>query len=289
MAYDNLVLSPNSVVDVLKQVPLSSIGVPGAGMLYGQFSDDTHMPVDGGPVSLQEQTLSTVRPDKQTITHTMGLIDRYDIKIFADDLDTKLRTYNPFVKWLFAKNAVALTNLMRGVNYYSKAGFKGAISSGGNALDFMLLRAEQFSDPTIVAATLRTSWNATPAAAGSLQFIIANDGAAVGAKGPLVARSAVPNSEAIAVLGFANPAASPCVSGVQPTYNTVVYDVQNLSFELTDDEYGYPMIELAQPLLIWPGESGSLSVRYFKAGADALQPIGMWVRTSTNMATLATA
>ena len=289
MAYDNLVLNPTSVVDVLKGVPLSDLGISGGGNLYGKFDDQTHMPTDGGPVSLQEQSLSTVRPDKQTITHTMGLIDRYDIKIFADDLDTKLRTFNPFQKWLFAKSAVPLVNLMRGVNYYSKAGFKGAISSGGNALDFMLMRAEQFSDPTIVAATLRTSWRATPGAAGSLQFIIANDGAAVGAKGPLVARSAVPNSEAMAILGFANPASRPCVSGVQPTYNTVVYDVQNLSFELTSDIYGYPMIELAQPLLIWPGESGSISVRYFQAGTDYLQPIGMWIRTSTNMATLATA
>jgi hypothetical protein len=289
MAYDNLVLTPSSVVEVLKATPLSDLGIQGSGNLYGMFNAQNRQPTDGGPVSLQEQSLSTVRPDGQVITHTMGLIDRYDIKIFADDLDTKLRTYNPFVKWLFAKNAVPLANLMRGVNYYSKAGFKGAISSGGNALDLMLLRAEQFSDPTIVVATLRTSWLATPGAAGSLQFIIANDGGAVGAKGPLVARSAVPNSEAIAILGFANPSGRPCVSGFQPTYNTVVYDVQNLSYELTDDEYGYPMIELAQPLLIWPGESAAISVRYFQGGRDELQPIGMWIKTSTNMATLATA
>ncbi len=289
MAFDNILLQPLSVVDVLKNTPLASLGVPGSGNLYGTFDEQSHNPTDGGPVSIQEQTLSTVRPDKQTITHTMGLTDRYDIKIFADDLETKLQTYNPFVKYLFAKRAVALVNLMRGVNYYSKAGFKGAISSGGNALDFMLLRAEQFSDPTIVAATLRTSWMALPGAAGSLQFIIANDAGGIGVKGPLVARSAVPNSEAIAILAFANPASDPCVSGIQPTYNTVVYDVQNLSYELTDDEYGYPIIELAQPLFIWPGESASISVRYFKAGRDELQPIGMWIKTSTNMAVLQTA
>jgi hypothetical protein len=252
MAYDNLFLQPTSVVDVLKNTPLASLGINSPGNLYGQFNEENHNPVDGGVIALQEQTLSVVRPDKQTITHTMGLIDRYDVKIFADDLEIKLKNFNPWVQYLFAKRAVALVNLMRGVNYYSKAGFKGSISSGGNALDFMLLRAEQFSDPTIVAATLRTSWVANPGAAGSLQFIIANDGLAVGAKGPLVARSAVPNSEAIAILGFANPAASPCVSALQPVYNTVTYDVQNLSYELTDDEYGYPIIELAQPLSICP-------------------------------------
>lgn len=285
MAYDNLQLEPISVVQKLRQLGM-----------YGTF-DDNHNPVDNKPAAIQEQILTTVRTDGSKPTHTMGLIDRYDIKLFADELDTKLQTFNPFVKHLFAKNAEMLVNLMRGVQYISKGGFKGSIGSGGNGLDALLLRAEQFADPElntgVLATGSRTTWQRNiPGAGGvaapaTLQYIIALDNLGVNTHGALVAGSTVATAEAIALLGFADPAASPCVSGFQPTYNTVTYDMQNLSFELVDQEYGYEQIELAQPLFIWPGESGSISVRYFKNGVDELQPIGVWIKISTNMRALA--
>ena len=282
MAYDNLRLEPISVVEKLR-----SLGQ------YGSF-DSNHDPVDGQPSTIQEQILTTVRTDGSKPTHTMGLIDRYDIKLFADELDTKLMTFNPFVKYLFAKNAQMLVNLMRGVNYISKGGFKGSIGSGGNQLDALLLRAEQFQDPEQAGILARASWKrAIPGASGtvapaSLQLIVAADALGANIHGPLVAASTVATAEGIALLGFLNPAANPCTSGFQVTYNTVVYDVQNLSFEATDEDYGYEQIELAQPLFIWPGESASVSVRYYQNGLDELQPIGLWIKISTNMRALAT-
>ena len=289
MAYDNLTLEPISVVQRLKAVGL-----------YGSF-DDNHNATDGKAQTIQEQILTTVRTDGSKPTHTMGLIDRYDIKIFADELDTKLMTFNPFQKYLFAKNAEMLVNLMRGVQYISKGGFKGSIGAGGNALDALLLRAEQFADPELNTGVLATGmrnqgvgWiRSIPGASGTvapanLQYITALDALGANNHGALVAGSTVATAEAIAILGFADPASQPSVSGLQVTYNTVTYDMQNLSFELTDDEFGYPMIELAQPLFIWPGESALVSVRYFRNGTDDLQPIGLWIKISTNMRALAT-
>jgi hypothetical protein len=278
MAYDNLVLEPLSVVQKLRQVGL-----------YADFAPGSLTPTNGVK-TIQEETLNIVLPNGQSFGHSMGIVDYYDIKIFADELDLKLKLMNPFIQYLFAKNAVELVRAMRGVAYTTgKAGFKGS-SGSGNQLDAMLFRAEQFADPDIVANTARTSWARVinGVNVGTSQFIVATDGGALAAKGPLVANSTPATAEAICILGFANPAARPCTSAFQPTYLTQAYNVQNCDFELIDDEYGYPAIELAQPLFIWPGESAAISVRYYKQGTDELRPIGLWFKISTNMRALAT-
>jgi len=278
MAYESVTLRPKSVVETLR-----------AAGLYKEFAPGSTMPTDGVK-SVQEELLNIKLPNGTEFSHSMGIIDYYDIKIFADELDLKLKLMNPFVQYLFAKNAVELTRAMRGaVSDAGKSGFKGSSGSGAQ-MDAMLFRAEEFADPDIVANTARTSWVRVINAAnvGTSQFIVATDGAALGAKGPLVAQSTPATAEAICIVGLANPASRPCTSAFQPTYLTQAYNVQPCDFELIDDEYGYPAIELAQPLFIWPGESAAISVRYYRQGTDELRPIGIWFKIATNMRALAT-
>jgi hypothetical protein len=260
MAYDNLTLQ-TSVVQAMQ-----------AANLY----------LPSG--TLPEETLTIIAPDGKSRDYNMGRIDYADLKTFADELDIALHLQNPIVQSLYAKNAKQLANLIRVVQYTTRSGFKGSCGSG-NALDALLFRAEQFSNPDIVAATFRTTWLRAIGAIGTLQMICANDGGAIGAKGALT----MANNEAIAILGFANPASDPCTSGLQFTYLGTPYNVQNLGFDLSNLVYGDPIKELKQPLLVYPGETILLNNYYYKAGMDEVRPIGLWIKMATNIRALATA
>lgn len=231
---------------------------------------------------LPQQDLITVRPDGTQMTHIMAQIDKKDITIFADELDIALLLQNKRVQSLYVKNAVAISQLIRVVNYNTRSGFKGSVGAGMQ-LDAVQLRAEQFSDPLIVAITNRITW-VKAAAIGQAQFITAQDAGAVGAKAAL---TMLPN-EGLAILGFANPAAGPCTSAFSLQYLGVNYNIQNLSFEMADPFVGDPIIELKQPLVIYPGENFLVNIYNFAAGTDELRPIGIWVKTAAALRALAT-
>ncbi|MBA7694417.1 MAG: hypothetical protein GH143_05880 [Calditrichaeota bacterium] len=237
---------------------------------------------------LKEQMLKTITPTGEIREHRMAEIDFADIKIFADELDIALQLQNPLVQSLFAKNAVGLANLIRVVNTESASGFKGTNGSG-RQLDALLLRAEQFGDPdlTTVGAPAfqlpRTSWIRAIAGALSLQFIIASDLLGVNVHDPL----AMGTTEGLAILGFANPAAAPCVDALQITYLAQAYNVQNLDFELANPFIGDAICELKQPLFVYPREQARIDARYYKVGLDELRPIGLWVKMAQNLRLLA--
>ena len=237
---------------------------------------------------IEEQMLKSILPNGEIREHKMAEIDYHDIKIFADELDIALKLQNPLVQELFAKNAVGLTSLVRVVNVETASGFKGAVGSG-RQLDAILLRAEQFQDPDIfpVTPTYRTSWirtiTAAMAAAGPTEFIESDVAAALlGAEMPMT------TVEGLAILGFANPAAALCVDAVQINYIAQAYNIQNLDFELANPFIGDSICELKQPLYIFPQETASVDVKYYRAGIDELRPIGLWVKMAINLRALLT-
>ncbi|MBA7465875.1 hypothetical protein ES705_48296 [subsurface metagenome] len=232
---------------------------------------------------IEEQMLVTVLPNGERREHKMAEIDYADIKIFADELDIALNLQNPLIQSLYAKNAEGLVNLIRTVNAESASGFKGSVGSG-RQLDALLFRAEQFQDPDNATTAARVSWIRTiAAAAGQTQFIVNPGAEAVGSKVAL----AMANEQGVAILGFANPAAALCVDAVAITYLAQAYNIQNLDFELANPFVGDVIVELKQPLLIFPKESALVTVHYYRAGIDELRPIGLWIKMSSILRTLA--
>jgi len=221
---------------------------------------------------IEEQMLKSILPNGEVREHKMAEIDYHDLKIFADELDIALKLQNPLVQSLFAKNAVGLLSLVRVINVESASGFKGAVGSG-RQLDTILLRAEQFQNPGAGATTPRTSWIRPIGLASTVVFIQSTTD--TGVELPMA------TTEGIAILGFANPAAALCVDAIQINYIGQQYNVQNLDFELANPFIGDSIMELKQPLYVFPQETASVSVRYYRAGQDELRPIGLWVKMST--------
>lgn len=221
----------------------------------------------------------------------MAEIDYLDLKTFADEMDIALKLQNPYVQSLYAKNAVGLVNLIRAVNVESASGFKGAVGSG-RQLDAILLRAEQFQDPDLpappaaFAATPRTSWirNITLAmSVGVGPIVFIERGTAAAAHGEELPMA---DEEGLAIFGFANPAAALCVDAIQITYVAQAYNVQNLDFELANPFIGDSIVELKQPLFLFPKESALVRVKYYRVGSDELRPIGLWIKMSSALRNL---
>ena len=95
-------------------------------------------------------------------------------------------------------------------------------------------------------------------------------------------------TEGLAILGFANPAASPCVDALQITYLAQAYNIQNLDFEMANPFIGDAICELKQPVFLFPQETALLTVNYFQVGQDELRPIGLWVKMASNLRLLLT-
>lgn len=235
---------------------------------------------------IEEQMLISILPNGERKEHKMSEIDYLDLKIFADELDIALKLQNPYVQSLFAKNAVGLANLIRVVNVETASGFKGTVGAG-RQLDCLLLRAEQFGDPDEDGGA-RTTWIRTITAAmadADATNFIEREYTAAGNEHSVELPMAV--DEALAILGFANPAATLCVDAVQIDYLAQAYNVQNLDFELANPFVGDAICELKQPLYIYPRESARVRVKYYRADEDHLRPIGLWVKMSSNMRALA--
>lgn len=233
---------------------------------------------------IPEQMLKTITPTGETSEHKMSEIDNADIQIFGNELDIALQLQNHLVQSLFAKNAVGLANLIRVVNTESASGFKGTNGSG-RQLDALLLRAEQFTNPAIVfGPTARTTWiraigaGDLGAAANFIESATAGD-----AHGDPLRMG---TTEGLALLGFTNPAAAPCIDALRLTYLAQQYNIQNLDFELANPFIGDAITELKQPLFIYPQETALVEVYYYQAGQDEVRPIGIWVKMSTAMRSL---
>lgn len=240
---------------------------------------------------IQEEMLVTILPNGERREHKMAEIDYSDLKIFADEVDIDLQLQNPLVQSLFAKNAVGLAGLIRAVNVESASGFKGSVGSG-RQLDAILLRAEQFQDPDpiILADGRRASW-IRPVVVGDIGVVSNFIEGAMSLSVPAAHGNPLPmaTTEGLALLGFANPAATLCVDTVQITYLAQVYNIQNLDFELANPFIGDAIVELKQPLFIFPQETALVNINYYRSGFnDELRPIGIWVKMSQNLRLLLT-
>jgi hypothetical protein len=242
-----------------------------------------------GDGKFPQQDLITVKPDGAQSTHTMNEMEFGDLRIFFTELDIDLKLQSPVIQSLYAKNAGKMAQLIRVINKYTNSGFKGS-SGSGNQLDALMFRAEQFQNPDAAGIAARTTWARAIGAAGTLQFICQPDalGANAHAALSLTGTPAGTNNEGLILLGFLNTSAGPCTSAFQTQYLGVNYNIQNLGFEMVNDEFGESIVELKQPLTIFPGENALVNVRYYQNGGDELRPIGLWVKTATNLRALAT-
>jgi len=227
---------------------------------------------------IEEQMLKTILPNGETREHKMAEIDYIDIKTFADEIDMALSLQNPRVQSIYAKYAEGMVNLIRAVNVETASGYKGAVGSG-RQLDALLLRGEQFQWPGAGAGVRRLSWATPVAAIANTAFI--QDLTDLGA--PL----AMAMTEGMCVLGFANPGPAPCIDAIQIQYLAQAYNIQNLDFALADPFEGYSVVELKEPLYIYPQETALLTVRYYRAGNDESTPLGIWIKMSQNLRNLA--
>ena len=219
------------------------------------------------------QTLVTVLPDGSQASHKMAEIDYKDIQTLGIELDVALKFENPYIQSLFAKNAMGIVNGMRAVNVDSASGFKGMVGSG-RQLDFILFRPEQF----FLGAAIRQTWQREIANASADVYFI--EGSTSGSQ------LTMGDNECICLFGFADWAETPCVSAYQLEYLSQTYNIQNLNFQLTDYELHYPLVEMAEPLTVFPKETVRLKVCYNQAGTDYLTPIGLWIKMSSDLRSL---
>lgn len=237
---------------------------------------------------MAEQTLKTILPDGQITEHVMAEIDYYDLKTLGDELEIMIAQENPWVQALFAKNAVAIANTVRVVNAESASGFKGSVG-GGRQLDILRFRPEQFQDPGNAAQIARLTWVRNMllvGAAGYTGEVICDLNAnAIDQKLALT----MGTTEAMCIFGFANPSWTPCTSAILITYIARAFNIQNAGFELAQVWDHYPLVELKEPLIVYPRETIRVQVQYYQNGADEIQPIGLWIKMSQNLRTLARA
>lgn len=89
-------------------------------------------------------------------TYTLSRVSKYDIKLFADQLDKTIQRDNPFIWDIYSKYAVQALASLRLANVDHKQGFRGA-NAKGNELDFTRLIAREFYDPDN-STFARVSW-----------------------------------------------------------------------------------------------------------------------------------
>ena len=232
---------------------------------------------------MAEQTLKTILPNGEVTEHVMAEIEYSDLRVLGDELDILLAYENPVIQHIFAKNAVAIANAIRVVNVQTSSGFKGAIGSG-RQLDILMFRPEQFQDPALAGAGIRTTWvRIIGAAPQTGQIVCAQDAGGIDTHGALT----MTPWEAFLLFGFANPSLTPCTTAIQITYLAQASNIQNAYFGLSQvtDSY-FPFVELKEPLIIYPQETGIVQVRYPFNATDELTPVGLWVKMSQNLRSL---
>ena len=240
---------------------------------------------------MAEQTLKTILPDGQVTEHLMAEIEYADLKTLADEIDILISQENPWIQALFAKNAVAIANAVRSANVESGSGFKGTVG-GGRQLDILRFRPEQFQDPAVAAvAQARLTWARAMALVvppvgytGEIICAPAVAGDVVDTHGAL----AMGTTEAILVFGFANPSWVPCTSAIKITYIAREYNIQNADFDLAQVWDHFPLIELKEPLVVYPRETIRIEARYYQNATDEIQPVGLWIKMSQNIRSLIT-
>jgi hypothetical protein len=221
---------------------------------------------------LQAQMVEEEPVDIGGKSYTLSRISKYDVKLFADQLDRVVRRLNPFIWDIYAANAVMCLAAVRLANGGSKQGFRGAAASG-NELDFTTMVAREFYDPDDSGDT-RDEWVRTIDSVGSKNFI----------EGDGSGEALTLGEETCDIyLALYNPALDPCVDSIQVILNTESYDVQTLDFNRVNAEFCDAIIELRQPLIIPPEESYEILAYYYQTGTDEMAPIGLRIKEAKNL------
>jgi len=239
----------------------------------------TYYPTDNTQTKEQLQS-SYIATEQITIngrSYTLNQITQWDVKVFADELDARLRRMNPFIWEIFANNALNCLVAMRLANNEDSQGFGGAVGSG-NAIDDAIFAARTFYDPDNQPNNRRNSWERTIAATGPKDFIV---GATSGSSLSLT------KYESMIFLAWYNPTDAPLVDMYQITYNTIAYDWQEVDFEENNIQQGDVVCEWKEPWILPPNESGYVAVDYYKTGLDTMRPIGLYFKESKNMRQMA--
>ena len=226
---------------------------------------------------IEEQILKTWTASGELAEHRMAEIDYHDLVVATDQLDIMLRLENPIVQTLFARNTVLILSTIRCVNVDSASGFKGSVGAG-RQLDMLMLRPQEFWNCD-TSGSYRTTWQRNIPAASSYYFVQGSTDASNLTMG---------DNEAMIILGFIDPAEQPVVNALQITYLSQNYNIQNLDFGIVDYQGAYPVMELMQPVIVFPKESAKINCWYYAAGTDWLQPVGLWIKMSENLRNLMT-
>jgi hypothetical protein len=225
---------------------------------------------------LQAQMVEEEQVDIAGKSYTLSRISKYDIKLFADQLDRVASRLNPFIWDIYAKYAEWCLTALRLANVNSKQGFRGAGSSG-NELDFTMMNAREFYDPDN-SASARTTWVRTISSTGSKNFV---EGVATGTVYTL-------GEETCHIyLAMYNPALDPCVDSLQIQLNTDAFNIQDLDFNKLQSDLADPIIELREPFIIPPEEAYEILSYYFQTGTDEMRPIGLMFKEAKNLRNLA--
>jgi len=221
---------------------------------------------------LQGQFVEEEQVDIGGKSYTLSKISKYDVKLFADQLDRILTRMNPFIWDIYAKCAVQCLAAVRLANGNTKQGFRGGGGSG-NELDFTLMGAREFYDPDNSGNT-RTSWVRTVGSTGSKNII---EGATTGVALTLA------EEQADIYLALYNPSVSPCLDALQLVLNTDIKNVQTLDFEQMQADQGDPIIELKNPFIVPPEEAYEILGYYYRTGTDETRPIGLRIKQAKDL------
>ncbi len=237
------------------------------------LSDKGYYPSAGGSKEeLQGQFVEEEVVDIGGKQYTLSRISKYDVKIFADQLDGVLSRMNPFIADIYAKYAEHCLVAVRLANVNSKQGFRG-LAAKGNELDFTLMGARQFYNPDSSTNT-RTPWVRTIGSVGSKNFI----------EGATASAALTLGEESCEIfLALYNPSGSPCIDALQPILNTDTFDLQTLDFEQVNAEFGESIIELKVPFIVPPEEAYEIMAYYYRTGTDETRPIGLTIREAKNL------
>lgn len=238
------------------------------------LADAGYYPTD--PSQTKEQLQSQFVEEEDVMigdkTYTLSRMSKYDIKLFADQLDKVVMRMNPLIWDIYAKYAVQCLAAARLANVQAKQGFRGA-GAKGNELDFTTLNAREYYDPDNSGNT-RVSWDRTISAVGQKNFV---EGPTAGS--PLT----LGEEECTIYLAWYNPSPDPCIDAFQIILNTDLYDVQNLDFEMVNLDNGDTIIEFKEPFIIPPEEAYEILAYYYRTGTDSTRPIGLWFKEAKNL------
>lgn len=227
--------------------------------------------------SLTKQDLQAQMVEEEQVTigdksYTLSRISKYDVKLFADQLDRKCSRMNPFIWDIYAEFAIQCLAAVRLANVNSKQGFRG-VAASGNELDFTTMIAREFYDPDTSGST-RTTWVRTISAVGSKNII---EGTTTGAALTL-------GEETCDIyLAWYNPALDPCLDSIQVILNTDNKNVDTLDFNKANTQQSDPIVVMKEALIVPPEEAYEILGYYFQTGTDESRPIGLRIKEAKNL------